>query len=337
MDLNRTLRVLRARWPWVVVFVVLGFAAGVFGATRRNAGIVPVMRAEAPVTIVTSIESRDNPSGASPEFVQARLDEALAFALEVNGDLLAANPRSEIVTNTDLGRLTFIARARTADEAQNLAAEMRNRYLTRQPPNAQEQIQTQLDQIAAQMDEVRTKIDALGPTTVVDPVEERRSQLNSLLAALRADAQNFEKELLVGSDRPEDEIQADLDRTNLAISTVLSDLEELGPVPDTEFSEEETLRRALEREYRELESSYQELFLQRAALSGPVVSEVIDVADETPKLMSRGIAGGVGLIVGLVLAVVGLVVVDRLFKPVWTGLDLAPLPLLGHPSTPGWP
>lgn len=329
MDLNRTLRVLRARWPWVVVFVVLGFAAGVFGAARRNAGIVPVLRAEAPVTIVTSIESRDNPSGASPEFVQARLDEALAFALEVNGDLLAANPRSEIITNTDLGRLTFIARARTADDAQALAAEMRNRYLTRQPPNAQEQIQVQLDQIAAQMDSVREKIDTLTPTTVVDPVEERRSQLNSLLGALRADAQTFEKELLVGSDRPEDEIQSDLDRTNLAIATVLSDLEKLGPVPDTEFSEEETLRRALEREYRELEDSYQELFLQRAALSGPVVSEVIDVADETPQLMSRGLAGGVGLLVGLVLAVIGLVAVDRLFTPAWTGLDLAPLPLLG--------
>ena len=329
MDLTRTLRVLRARWPWVVVFAVLGFAAGVFGAAWRNASLTPVIRAEAPVTVVASVESEDNPSGVSRDFAQARLEEALAFALEVNADLLEANPSWEIFSDVDRGALVFVAEGSSTEEAQARAGELRSRYLEGQPPNVLEQIQTQLEQISARMADVRARIEAIGSPVAVDPDEEERAELQALLESLRADALEYQKELLVGSDRAEDEVQADLDRTTLAIATVNAQLDRLGPPPTvSEFSAEQTLRRALEREYEELEASFQELFLRQAALSGPVVSEVIDVVDQTPDPVSRGAAGAIGLLVGLVLAVAGLLVVDRLFKPVWTGADLAPLPLL---------
>ncbi len=330
MDLNRTLRVLRARWPWVVIFVVLGFAAGVFGVTRRNASIEPVIRAELPLTIVPSVESEDNPSGVSRDFAQAQLDEALTFAVEANAEVLAANPDWEIRTDVDLGRLEFVAVASTTAEAASRAAEMRDRYLERRPLSPIDRIESQLDDINRRMAEVRTRIETIEPAVAVDPNEEQRAELEALLASLREDALAYQKELLLGSDRPEDEVQADLERTNLAIATVSSDLTRLGPPPTiSEFSESQTLRRALEREYQELEDAFQELYLRRAALQAPSVTDVVTFTDETPLPVSRAAGAGIGLLVGLFLAVAGLLVGDRLFKPIWSGADLAPLPLLG--------
>ncbi len=340
MDLIRALRILRHRWLIATAIILGTTSVAVATATYRNDSIEQVSRAEAPITFISDVADLDSggnqgSGGGSPllEIVQAQIEEARVRAVSVNADLLA-DPSNEIVADPALGKLTFIARGEDAAEAIATASEMRRRLITRQPVDMESQLREQLDILTERMDEVRADLITLVEEYSL-PLEQaaRRDRLTALLSQLDAQALDLEKQLLVPNDDPEpektpEELAAELETVNAAIETVQAELATI-PTPLQEFSEEQTLRSALERQYRELEASYQELILQQAELSGPPVVELVDVFDESPDPISRRVAGGVALLLGGGLVLLILLVSEKLIRPVWFLEDIPHVPRLG--------
>lgn len=331
MDLIRALRIARHHWL-VITTIVLGTAVVAVGtATYRNSGIQPLSRAEAPITFLSDVAELDDPEGALLQVVQAQLEEAQTRALRVNADLLA-DPANEVVVDATLGRLTFIARSPDADEAVATAADMRRRLLTRQPVNMETQIEEQLATLSGQMADVRDQIASLDAENALPPeVVARRERLTTLLTQLETQALDLERQVLVPPTeegaRSVEELQAELDEVNIAISEITAELAEI-PAPPAEFSAEMTERRALERQFRELEASYQDLVLQRSELSGEPISELVDVFDETPDAISRRTVAAVALLLGGGLAVVAVLGIERVRRPVWFPDDVPQVPFL---------
>lgn len=326
---------LRHRWRFVTIIVVVAVAVAIGAATLRNRSIEPLMRAEAPVTFLTGVSELEDREGQLLESVQAELEDARVRAISVNSDVLT-DPGNEIQVDPTLGRLVFIARAESADEAIATASQMRGRLLTRQPVNMENQIAEQIELVTSQMDEVRAQIAELDAEAALPPeVIASRDRLTTLLGQLEVRALELEQSLLVPSAedvRTPEEIEAELTEVEAAIDRVTTELAALPPAL-SEFSPEMTERRALERQYRELETSYQELILQRAEFSGPPVVELVDVFDETPAAVPRRLAGAVALLIGVVLAAIGLFVVERFVRPVWFPRDLPDLSFLPEVPT----
>lgn len=332
MDLIRALRIIRDRWLMVAGITVGTIIVAVGVATYRNSTIDPVNRAEAPITYISDLNEMNDPEGTLLQVVQAQLEEARARAVQVNADLLA-DPDNEVVVDSTLGRITFIARDADADEAIATAAEMRRRLLTRQPVNMESQIEEQLAGLSAQIDTVRSQIDELdAQTSLPADVLARRERLTTLLGQLEAQALDLEQRILVpeeGEDaRPVEELREELEQVNAAIEETTAELSELA-APPGEFSPEMTERRALERQFRELEASYQELLLQRSELSGPPVVELVDVFDETPSPIPRRTAAAAAVVFGLGLAFAALLVGEKYRRPVWFAEDVPELPVIG--------
>ena len=292
MDTSRLWRVIRARWLIIVVFAVVGALAAFTGATLRNDAITPVFQAEAPVTVFPDQASIVDPKGQILDSVLQQLDNARSLAIASNAAFLQVHPDAEIRPDANLGRLTFVARSGTAGEAQSLAAEMRANYLQQEPLNLKQQLADQLDAVTAQLEEVRGKLAELDtPTKAEIRADSERSRLSGLLSSLRTRQNSLEQELLFATSttlppdtepfRTTEDIQAELYAVRGYISTYQEQLAALPPAND-QYSERETLTRALQREYRELETDYQDLFLQQNQASGPGVAEVIDVFDQTP-------------------------------------------------------
>lgn len=306
--------------------IIVGTVAiAIVAATVRNNAIEPLSRADAPVTFVADVNDLEDPQGNLLEIVQAQVDDARERAISVNVELLA-DPNNDIQADPTLGRLTFTARSPDPERAAATAAEMRRNFITHQPANLEDQINAQLDTLSAQMEEVRQEIEVLDAETALPrEVAARRDRLSTLLANLEQQALDLERAQLVplseeGASTPE-EVSTQLAEVNAAIAQVLEELDTI-PAPPEEFSAELTQRRALERRYRELEASFQDLLLQRSEVSGEPITETVDVFDETPDLVPRRTAAMTAFLLGGGLALVVLLLTERVRRPVWLPSDV---------------
>ncbi len=359
MDLTRTARVLRARWPVVVILALLGAIAGWMGAGYRNDSIEPLWEAGAPISLVEGAADEENArAGAS---VEDRLNEIRDLALEANRDIIDIDPDTReietspesgtILVNTDVGEVVFIAQARTEDEAIARASEIRQTYLTDPARDATARLNQLIGDLGDQMAETRQRIVELeGEVAGLDPNVERRAELTALLDALRGRLINFQEELLlpeitfreqqrnaVNTDeeaepRPLEEIQADIDEVQAKIVSTETQLAAIPPPPNSDYSVAATNLRVWQQRYTDLEADFQAYQLQLEELENPVVTEEINTTDVTPADASQGLYALVGLMVGTALAAAGILSGDRLRAPVWVASDASFLPTLATVS-----
>ena len=336
MDGARFLRALRARWWVIAAIAIVGAFTAFIGATVRNNTITPVFQAEAPITIFPDQTQIVDSKGVILDSVLQQLDNAKSLATTSNSAFLASHPHSSIRSDANLGRLTFVAQAADPDEAQSLAGEMRANYMNQEPLNLQAQLGEQIDAVTAQLDGVRQSLSELDiPTEEQIKTESERARLTGLVSSLRAQQTSLEQQLLFPasttllSGATPEEIQAELDSVQSYLATYEQQLADLPPADDR-YTTTETLRRALQREYQDLEVEYQNLFLQQNQARSSGTVEVIDVFDQTPPDIPVSAATGIGLIVGAAAAFLGVALSDRLRMPVWSARDAAPLKVLAQ-------
>lgn len=328
---GKPFRILRYRWRTVLSITLLTVATAVWATNLRNDSIHPTFQATASVTFVSDVEGLEVLGEQLLESVETQLEDARLAAIEANEEFLA-RPGFSITADPGLGRLTFVATGSSAAEAEANVDEMRRRLVELDPFDIEGELTRQIESTLAKLDAVRGEIAALMEATQADPeIEDRRSQLQALLADLEARQLTLERDIRVpptGEDAPsQSELQAELRQVQQAIIDVETELAALPQALDP-LSPEATQLRVLQGQYNALEERYQNLLIERTDLEGLPLLGTIETVEQTPSKIPVEMAALAALVVGLGLSLGVLVLSERLIGPVWTANDAGPVHFL---------
>ncbi len=361
MEPRRFFHILKARW-WLIVIVALAGAAAAFALTRAsNASIEPLFEADASIRVFRV-------SNESEPVYQARLEVRREQIETVVRDQLVANPNLSVISSPITERL--VLRATSPDEAiaEHQARELRDQYLTAETVvSDSEQIQTTLDSLAAGIRELRALIDAQTAEPVEDPTDRLvRLALESEASTLRQQAAALQLQLSLpsqfppfGIEEPEEPIEGEvpllsefelrlqLSRVETALMEVEQELETVA-LSDEPLSEDNLDLLVLQRRLTDLETQYVELSVELvSAGDGEVaIDPVVPVFERTPQRQSPRQAAAVGFLGAALLAMTGLLVIDRIRRPILGVEDIAERSPLGvihrdrsasDPSLPWYP
>lgn len=331
MDLTRLFRVVRARWYLVILITVVTVAAGYYGTIFWNERIVPTHVAVAPVTFPQPAAEDDR--DATRTAIEQELTDAQTLATEVNQTVLTEAPTLTIEASLETAELLFRAVAGTDDRAQELAEEMRQRYLDAQPIRTADELDAKIREVDGYIDSIRSALGEFATAAVFDPVEERRLQLGAVLESVRAEAETLQQELLLlpnpdEPERTEEIVTAELEKAQAAVVTIQTELAALPPVADPEFSESETQRQVLEDQYAALVTQYQALLTARQTLIAPPEPGTTLLSDQTAEPLDPSLLGALGVIVGLVGGAVLVIAGDRLRRVIWVPAEVQGVPVL---------
>jgi hypothetical protein len=332
VSFRRATRIVLARWPIIVVAGLIGAALALGFANVYNRSITPRFQATAPVTFI----QLDRETDAA---FAARLDEAQSTALRITADDPDA-ASLDVQTDADAGTVSFVVDAPSADEAQTLATQFRNDYLTAEPSSAiVEQITSRLASIRTEVADLQTQLAALQPAspTVSPDMAALYTLVQSKLGELRQEAASIRLQLAVPDLAETDTaaLQQQLDVTTQVIAKLETELNSLTPPssPSTTTDPAETTDMdvlVLQRRINDLESQYIDLSLRLVDLGTTGdLNGGVTVTDETVSPVGRKVAGAAGLVVGLLLAFGAILALDAVRRPLRAVGDVAVAPSLG--------
>lgn len=350
---GRIRRLLRQRWLIIVLAVLLGTAAAVFVTRYFNDQIQRTIEATAVVSLLESRTDDGSTARLSTE-PSATLSDAQEAAVEANEGFLDVRHVIRAVPATE--SLEFIASAGNPEEATREASDMRNRYLVAvAPPPIDERMQDVLTKAEFVMGE----LDRLTPPDVVvtsDPtVESQRALLNEQIRSLQSESAKLAVELvLADTDSARADLQADLDLILAQIVGLRTQLEAI-PAPEGEDTGRATTEpdvgagrtedpvivenvplpdqfriESLQSLYSDLLAEFQALYI-RSVDAEPEVLPSIDVINVTGDPVDELLGAGIGLALGLLLALSAVILIDRLRPRWWTENDMK-LPLAEVPA-----
>ena len=327
MTSERLRRIIRSRW-WVLALA--GFlsvlAAALVMQSRNDA--IPEYEAVAPITFNRLLDEVDDSAA------RERLDVANEIATSVNAPLLStgvdplsAPVAAEVVAEDDELRLLFIGRGASAAEASVLATTIRDRYLAAQQLDFSEELEERVIATAARLDRVVAEIAALSPEPVAQDIEtltrlrELRAEVDGFAALYGA----LTTELVSPRIPPRSQtvILADREAASEALRVAqdeLSSLEFTVRSTDVEsvehallLAEETQLRTALD------------AFIAQSIVEEPIGTvDPVDVHESGIAPTPLPVAIVIGLSVGLLFGLAGLIIVDRVRRPLWEPTELEP-------------
>lgn len=327
MDMKALRRIVRARW-WILVLAA--FAAVVISDRLSDYRDANLPEAEA-ITWVTFIE--DPTALERGEFVDL-LEVQFAQAQTVNSDVLNETPGAfipwplaEIDLELDQNQIQFVGRGETEAEAVELATALRDRFLASSTIGAgRDRISRELDSLTVQIGELRAEIaqsqdvEALTPERV--ELEARRLALTSRIDGLRGHYSALGVELINPVLRTGDVIIAEMERTLADVVALEQELAQFPPITP-EVDPAEDLDSLLDQlQLGNLEQRWQSLYQSERALdalssTGEVETQPISVA--APSDLSNST---LAVFAALVVAMVALVVYERLRGVVWAPSDI---------------
>ena len=344
MEPQRFLHIIRARW-WVIALVaVLGAVAAASMARANNSAIGRVYEAEAGINLARLTDERE-------DLFEARLESVLGQAEVALQTQLAGDDSLSVYANPATGRILFSATAGDEIQAERLARDLRAAYLVAGPiVSDADQVAATLRDLRADIEELEAEIALLRSPVFVDPdVEALRLQLDAEIARLREYAASLKLQIkypdlfppvgipTVDEAALEDppllaafQLQRQLDDLELALIGLEAESAALGPPPDDTVSNDlEEL--VLQRQLTDLEERYVELSVQLVAVEAgdSAIDPFVPVIDRTPGPQPVLSAGLVGLLAGGLLAMVGLLVLDRTRRPLLVIEDVADYSPLG--------
>jgi len=324
MELNRLARILKARWPAVILVAIAGFAAALAFTTLTSGRVEPVF--EASVNIEFELEGEETVEDLADEIEGER--RLAQFAAQ---DLLAEHQSSSIVADTGSARLVFYARSETDDLARERVQELVSAYIEAEPGGGAD-LEQQIAAYERQAEAIDEEIRALQPE--LSNAERELALEHQLLDLQIARITDEIVNLTVADAGATESEQADNAETLGDLRATLDGLQSrkvsLLPPPSTELSPSEQLRlAALERRKELLTVDYQRLALRTMGVTTRGNVQPATVNDFTPEPPSPLTNGMRGLLAGAGVALAGLFVMNRARREVWLASDL-PIPLLGE-------
>jgi Mrp family chromosome partitioning ATPase len=315
MDPTRIRYILKRNWPALLITALIGAAVGALVTAYSNDRIKPRFSAVA----ATSFEEA---TIGLPGEAEVLLNQALAIALEANQDHLLNQPESRAIEiNDDLLQLEFTATAPTRADAEQLAAEMRQNYISG-PQDREGVLRAELEATLSEMRQVADVLNGLEESsTATDALE--LQLINDQMAALQTQVTTLRLELLFPEERSTSEVQADLTRAMAALDDLVVRRSQLAPAEARPFSEEGVVRRTAEAEFEALEERYQEIVLQLSRAATPTTVDIV-VTDVTAAPGDTTVNAMIGLGISVLLSVSFLLLIDRIRQPVLTSTDLLP-------------
>jgi len=330
MDTRRLFKLFLSRWWLILLVAIIGGTTAYVVMTSRNAEIEEQWQATAPVLIFKTSSESDKEYES-----RLRLAESRArIAVEVQ---VAEDPGVyQVQASADRGRLEFIAVDPDPAGAETLAESLRATYLTAEPTDGiAEQLSRNLDDLEVQILALRADRAALVATTPVDPgVAAQLSLMDSQLSALRQRAAALSLAIQFpelgtaldedGNPRTASDLRGELARVQSTINRLQSEYDSLAATnPDATGSDGSGSLDILviDQQIRDLESQYVDTALTLEELGGggtsSVVSNRTEVINVTELPTSPVQASALGFILGALIAVIMVVAVDRLRKPIY--------------------
>lgn len=329
--MSRMSRLIRTRW-WVVLGLAL-FNAWIAGylTDLRNQEL-PEWEAVATVAYTARLGEVDD------EPVMARLSEGAAGALEANSEALEATnalftwETAAIETDDRTQRLLFIGRGATGTEAIAKAEELQQRFIDAGYLDEARigELDQQLDRILEQLGELRDRIDAATATEPINPaVELERALLMDEFSSLRGRYASLRTQLLSPPvDQTTESIEAELALVRDRLVELHAELGSLPPPPaeDGSTRESESTPPPVESlpttidmlQFEQLQGVYRELFIRRLEASSAGTVQPTFVRESTLQPVSKGVNQAAGALVGVIAALFGLVMTDRVRGPLWS-------------------
>jgi Mrp family chromosome partitioning ATPase len=293
------------------------------------------------------------------------MNDATSLAQEVNASRLAERLHplapweiAAIEADQRTRELRFIGRGVTDQEATAIAEGLRKSFLDEQPFTGVLDIERQLQSLASRISELRRLIalatSAPPPPQPGQPEFILAAQLSSLDAQIGALLEQYNTlaiELLNPVLRSSAEIEADM--AEILNLYVLKQLERQALDPTTEFTPEEDgtetttvfSEEALQRELQitfwqiesdQLETAYRELFLRKVELQSLVDIQPTQTRESTLEEVSPITNQTLALVAGLLVGILGLIVADRVRKPLWSALEIEGMTKLPEIQPRGW-
>ncbi|MGB7860514.1 MAG: hypothetical protein WBM90_08455, partial [Acidimicrobiia bacterium] len=186
--------------------------------------------------------------------------------------------------------------------------------------------------IVAETNQIEREIAELMPTPSAD-----QEQLIEDLALLNAQIDSINARLIelvvleAGAD-PETRAAIAIERANLnsQLTRLRGEIAALDPIEPPALSvEDELLLAALQARLESLSSEYQRLYLRKLGVTGSGGVEPVVVMELTPEPLDPVISASIGLLGGLLVALLAIIFITRTRKTVWLAEDID-LPLLGE-------
>ncbi len=319
MELNPLVRAFRDRWPVALAFAIFGLVtAGVFTVIAEGGRET---RFEATAPIQFQIPSGEQAADAATELLDAEESALLAA-----GALLAEDPTDRfIVANTVTAELLFVAADSSQGDAVEDATELRQAFLDVDPLAGGAPVAGRLAEIESEADRLSDELDSLGlaDQTVID----QHALIDSQVLILRQRLVD-----LAVLDVTATEIEAsanalERNQVNAALTRLATEKASLPPLipdaPSVAFRQQ-----AIENRLEVLADEYERLYLRQLGVTSGGFSGAVTVADLTPPPPSIVFNGLLGLLVGIVLAILAITIDTRTRRPAWVPADLS-LPVLG--------
>ena len=331
----RLQQIIRSRW-WALLLI----AIVAVGATSLVNGMRDTTRLDRKaitgVTFNRLLGELDNVG------VQERMSAAASAAEEANAGLLAGGsgplatgPTHQISLDARDRRLAFIGFGTSDEQAAARALELRERYLDEQALDGTAEIDRRINVIAAQLDDVFQSIEEVtasaAPTDAEFARDSRIAELQAEVGALAGRYGALTVELITPAGAPN---APDPPRPTTAILSERGDVREAMLDAQTELTGLELERDSVEPENAALALLRTRESQLRLALDTMVASRIteepIGSLDPVETSAARttstptSVTMIVGLLAGLLVGLVGLMLVDRLRRPLWTSLDVEP-------------
>jgi Mrp family chromosome partitioning ATPase len=274
--------------------------------------------------------------------VQERMAAAESAAEEANAALLAGGagplatgPTHQISLDARDRRLAFIGFGTSDEQAAARALEMRERYLDEQALDGTAEIDRRISVIAAQLDDVFQSIEEVtaeaAPTAAEFARDSRIAELQAEVGALAGRYGALTVEMITPAGAPN---APDPPRTTTAILSERGDVREAMLEAQTELTGLELERDSVEPENAALALLRTRESQLRLALDTLVASRIteepigsldpVETSAARTTTTPTSVTLVVGLLAGLIVGLVGLMLVDRLRRPLWTALDVEP-------------
>ena len=351
MELKRVVGRLGPRWP---VLVIVGLIAAIIAfvfVQQRNAEVEPVYRATASVEIeVAPPEGGGRPTTEIPE----ELATAYELAQTVNEEQLAS-PTRELEADSETNMLTFVAIARTEEEAIAGALSMRADYVA---ADSNFDVNAELEEKLSEAEVISARLDDLIPDPE-DPVlptaeeaassESQLTLLQSRETAINSKINELQDTLLDTTDSEEiSGINSELESLRARLEELLvtlrpleaaaaeaaeaanpQDQEQVDTIdPSLPIADQWSIQ-ALQARLDELQIESQNLIVASVTGAGIELPDV-EVVDESPSITPTWLGLLVGFLVGVILWSAVLIGFDRARGIIWQAGDIKTLPVLAE-------
>lgn len=325
MELKRLERAIADRWALVVIMAIIGVAAALLFGSISSENQESLFESTAAIRFAS-------PEGGTAADLAAEIAEARELAGISAEELLEENPDWLIVEDLANQRLTFVALGSTREIAEAGARELRQAYLDIDPTlgGAVDEL---LEQVQREAHEVQDAIEALTPTQ--SPADEAIIATHALIDQKIAAINTRLIELLVEEAGASSDERADIATQRSFLNAQLAAAEEekagLAPIPSGEPQltvEQQMSLAALQRRLEGLTSDYQRLYLRQLGVTEDEFQDTVSTVDLTPEPTDPIVNAAIGLLGGLLVAVLAVMFINRTRKPIWLAEDVG-LQMLG--------